>query len=341
MGTMISNSGGAHDAKADSPDDRSPGARDAATRVTPETILAFLSRTPDLAALRAAYPDLNDDDLRRCFAEASVAASPKSPKIRFRKGVSQTTFTRTHGLPEPDTKIHKGFVFKMLLGLFKPGRLLDLGAGKGNFSISAAQLGWEVTAVDARTVRWPDSSEASDSALADLIRQIKWVQSDVREFAIEPGAYDLICILGLLHHLEVDDQIALLRRCAPAPLLIDTRIAKANLDQAGPYEGMLIREHGATREERDQVPTASWGNAHSFQHTEESLLRLVRDAGYAKMLQMRPPHRTDYTFYLCLPPPSAADRAAKRASRAAFPRSQPKRRPGAAPRQPEAEPGIP
>ena len=69
------------------------------------------------------------------------------------------------------------------------------------------------------------------------------------------------------------------------------------MDVEGPYEGMLIREHGETREERDAVPQASWGNPLSFQHTEESLLRLVLDCGYIKMMQMRPPHRADYTFY--------------------------------------------
>ena len=281
--------------------------------VSAETVFAFLSRMPDLAALRAAHPALTLDDLRRYFADAGAAVAPQAPTIRYRKGASQTTFARTHGLPEPDPTIHKGFVFKMLLGLFKPGRLLDLGAGKGNFSIAAAQLGWQVTAVDARTVRWPDPDQVADPALAALIRDIAWVQADVRQFPIDPGEYDVICILGLLHHLEVADQIALLRRCAGTPLLIDTRIAKSNLDRSGPYEGMLIREHGATREERDQVPTASWGNPLSFQHTEESLLRLARDAGYAKVMQMRPPHRNDYTFYLCLPgPTTAADRDAGR-----------------------------
>ncbi|HET7092615.1 MAG TPA: class I SAM-dependent methyltransferase [Thermomicrobiales bacterium] len=300
-------------------DDGRPGSDpnivEAGSPASLERVFAFLSRTPDLDALRAAYPTLTDDDLRACFGEACAALAPRAPTIRYRKGASQTTFARTHGLPEPDPTIHKGFVFKMLLGLFKPGRLLDLGAGKGNFSLAAAQLGWTVTAVDARTVRWPDPERAADPAEAELIRQIRWVQADVREFPIAPGDYDLICILGLLHHLEVADQVALLGRCASAPLLIDTRIAKANLDHSGPYEGMLIREHGATRDERDLVPTAAWGNALSFQHTEDSLIRLARDAGYAKVLPMRPPHRNDYTFYLCLPPPTAAERAEARAGR--------------------------
>jgi SAM-dependent methyltransferase len=179
--------------------------------------------------------------------------------------------------------------------------MLDLGAGKGNFSIAAARLGWKVTAVDARTVRWPDTEAEMDPDLRALIRTIQWVQADVRAYPIAQERYDLICILGLLHHLEVSDQVSLLKRCSAVPTLLDTRIAKAVIDVEGPYEGMLIREHGETREERDAVPQASWGNPLSFQHTEESLLRLVLDCGYIKMLQMRPPHRRDYTFYLCLP----------------------------------------
>ncbi|HEX5499888.1 MAG TPA: hypothetical protein VFX03_11695, partial [Thermomicrobiales bacterium] len=94
-----------------------------------------------------------------------------------------------------------------------------------------------------------------------------------------------------------------------------TRIAKANLDREGRYEGMRIREHGATREEQDATPTAAWGNPTSFQHTEESLLRLVMDAGYIKLFPMRPAHRPDYTFYLCLPATSERQRSDRRRRR--------------------------
>lgn len=69
------------------------------------------------------------------------------------------------------------------------------------------------------------------------------------------------------------------------------------------YEGLYRREVGETREERDRVPTATWGNEFSFRHTEESLLRLIRDCGYGKVMAMRPPHSLDYTSYLCLPSP--------------------------------------
>lgn len=269
-------------------------------------IFAFLAENPDIVALRAAHPTVTDDDLRTAFATAETFVR-QAGTTRFKKGATRTVITRTHGLPNPDRTIHKGNIFRSLVGLFKPGRMLDLGAGKGNFSLSAAELGWQVTAVDARTVRWPDETEA-DPETAALIRTIRWVQSDVREFPIGEGEYDLICILGLLHHLEVPDQVDLLKRCSGVPTLLDTRIAKSNIDQVEGYEGMFIREHGETRDERDAVPQASWGNALSFQHTEESLLRLVMDCGYVKMLQMRPPHRNDYTYYLLLPARSSGKR---------------------------------
>ena len=275
--------------------------------VPAEAIFGYLAKDPDLAGLMQEYPQLTADDLRAYFAEARSLMQGAST-ITFKKGANRTVFSRTHGLPAPDPSVHKGNIFRALVALLKPGRMLDLGAGKGNFSLSAAQLGWKVTAVDARTVRWPDADAESDPALADLIRAIRWVQADVREFPIEQGEYDLVCVLGLLHHLEVADQISLLKRCSTMPTLLDTRIAKAIVDVEGPYEGMLIREHGETREERDAVPQASWGNPLSFQHTEESLLRLVLDSGYMKMMPMRPPHRTDYTFYLCLPKSSSGSR---------------------------------
>lgn len=232
-----------------------------------------------------------------------VRGFKKKSRLRQRQdgAAAPTAPEQTHALPEPDDSVNKLQIFRALISPLKPGKMLDLGSGRGNFSVTAARLGWEVTAVDARTVRWPDSEE--DPKHAELIRSVDWIQADVREFPIRDGEYDLICILGLLHHLEVEDQIKLLRSCSGTLTLLDVRIAPKIADTEGSYEGVYIREHGETREERDQVPTASWGNEVSFRHTEESLLRLVRDCGYSKMMSMKPPHRQNYTMFLCLPPP--------------------------------------
>jgi SAM-dependent methyltransferase len=265
-----------------------------------EDVLAFLATNPDLDSLLAAFPSLTIDEVKQIFSQASEALQGVRT-VHRRKGASKTEIARTHGLPEPDGSLHKGNIFRAILAPLEPGRMLDLGAGKGNFSLSAAEKGWQVTAVDARTVRWPDAESVEDPRTAELIRSIDWVQADVREFPIERGNFDLICILGLLHHLEVPDQIELITRCVGTPLIVDTRISPAIVDRDGDYEGIVIREHGETREERDDVPTASWGNATSFRHTEESLVRLLRNCGFPQVLMMRPPHRRDYTFYIALP----------------------------------------
>jgi SAM-dependent methyltransferase len=182
--------------------------------------------------------------------------------------------------------------------------MLDLGTGPGTASLAAAELGWEVTAVDARTVRMPDPETEKDRSRAELVRSVRWVEADVREFPIRSGEYDLICILGILHHLKVDDHVELLKRCSNTLTLLDARIATEIVDTDGPYEGRYRHEPGETREERDRVPTAAWGNDISFHHTEESLLRLVRDCGYMKVMPVKPSHDAKKRFYLCLPFPS-------------------------------------
>lgn len=207
---------------------------------------------------------------------------------------------QTHGLPEPDSTSQRE-VFQALISRLKPGGMLDLGCGHGFHSLTATRLGWKATAVDARTTRWPDPEAQESPRRAELIKSVRWVQTDVREFPIRGGEYDLICILGLLHHLQLDEQIELLERCSGSLTLIDTRIAPEIVDTVGNYEGHQNRQPGETREERDDIFWAAWGNEVSFWHTEESLLRLLRDCGYGKVMPMRPPHRLNYTFYLCLP----------------------------------------
>lgn len=238
--------------------------------------------------------ELRQERARRERAETSLA------ELSAARGELQR---QTHALPEPDESVNRRRIFSAMLSPMKPGRMLDLAAGPGNFSIPAAGLGWEVTAVDVRDVRRPDPEAESSGRRAELIRAINWLDSDIRDFPIGRGEYDLICIFGILHHLEVEDQIELLKKCSGTLTFLDCRIAPEIAVTEGSYEGAYVREVGATREERDKIPGASWGNEISFRHTEESLIRLLRDCGFDKVLCMRPPHDSDYTFYVALPVP--------------------------------------
>lgn len=165
--------------------------------------------------------------------------------------------------------------FIAALSRFPTGHLLDLGAGHGLFSRVAADLGWRVTAVDARDVRFPEDS------------RVNWVVSDIRDFTGYEDVSVVAC-LGLWYHLTLADQLALLRRIAPRPLVLDTHVAR---DQMGehPVHGLrlspILDEGGFagrlySEADLQHEPTASWGNDASFWPTIPSLQRQLEEAGY-------------------------------------------------------------
>lgn len=171
-------------------------------------------------------------------------------------------------------------IFRELLATMRPGHLLDLATGHGKFALLARDLGWEVTAVDARTDRMPGEPG------------IRWVRADVREFDIGED-YDCIAVLGLLYHLELPDQLDLLRRCAGTPTILDTHVAlRAEVTVDG-YQGRLFDED--LRE-----ATAAVGNPTSFWPTAGSLVRMLHECGHTSVYRRTPAYLPDRTFWLCL-----------------------------------------
>jgi hypothetical protein len=179
-------------------------------------------------------------------------------------------------------------ILRELLALFPPGRLVDLACGNGVFSIAAHDMGWEVTAVDARTVRMP------------MTAGINWIQQDVRETDV--GPYDVILLMGLLYHMELADQMDLLRRCSHAVTILDTHHSTSPTHEENGYAGHTFHEipddHPTSLKES---PRAAWGNATSFWATQPDLVRLLYDCGFGTVLALVPPTLPNRTFYLCLP----------------------------------------
>lgn len=182
--------------------------------------------------------------------------------------------------------------FMTALSRFPVGHLVDLGAGHGIFSRIAADLGWQVTAVDARDMRFPDDT------------RVRWVTSDVRSFDGYEGPEGsdggtggtVVACLGLWYHLTLADQLALIRRIAPRPLILDTHLARADpadhvvhwaklsgLVQDGVHEGRMYSESGKTSQ-----ATASWGNTSSFWPTSQTLQDQLTDAGYDLVERLLP-----------------------------------------------------
>jgi SAM-dependent methyltransferase len=183
--------------------------------------------------------------------------------------------------------------FVAALSRFPTGHLLDLGAGHGIFSRVAADLGWQVTAIDVRDTRFPRDS------------RVRWVTCDVRDF---DGYEDVnvVACLGLWYHLTLADQLALARRIAPRPLVLDTHVARDQtsehpvhgqrlspvLDKSG-YAGRLYSEADLQHE-----PTASWGNDASFWPTVPSLQRQLEEVGYDAIERLLPEVAPDREYFL-------------------------------------------
>ena len=174
-------------------------------------------------------------------------------------------------------------------------RVVDLGAGPCKFSLIAREFGADVTAVDGRVERVPHDIENQG---------VHFVHEDIREFNVDN--FDIVIIFGLLYHLNIEDQIRLLRRCQGKIVLIDTEVHRPDLVvsypqwewkkltvQSGEYEGVVYPEKSNHM--------ASIGNKTSFWHTETSYLRLFKNSGFNYITVYRPLYLSKHgmrCFYL-------------------------------------------
>ena len=153
---------------------------------------------------------------------------------------------------------------------------------------ASVNAGYSVTAVDARAVRLPE----------ELDDRIQFFEADVRDFE-PPEEPDVVAILGLLYHLPLTEQSDLLERFRGRTVILDTQIHDPHLvtDAAAEwatefvstddgYEGVVFPELNN--------PMASIGNAESFWHTEDSLLRLAEDCGYETAAPIEPVYVSKY-----------------------------------------------
>lgn len=176
-------------------------------------------------------------------------------------------------------------------------RLVDLGAGPCVFAKIARDRGYDVLAVDGRTERLPGEDE---------LHGIRFIQQDVRNF--DPSGYDVIFMLGLLYHFDIEDQLAVLRKCIGqgAKVIVDTQVHVPELIALKTPDGwedrLVYREgyEGVEFPEGDN-PMASIGNPKSFWHTEDSTVKLFRDAGFTEITVVNPIFQSKYggrRFYI-------------------------------------------
>ena len=179
-------------------------------------------------------------------------------------------------------------IFKNILQQIKGKTLVDLGAGHCQYSILALKAGFDVTAVDARTVRVPH----------DLPYEIKFIRTNAINFDL--SSFDVVCILGLLYHLALDEQITLLKNCKGKITIIDTHLADNATVKLQGYEGKYYREARNTGQMMKN-PKASVTTLNSFWHTYMSFFKLLENSGFSEVTIVNPEHYPYRTFFICKP----------------------------------------
>jgi SAM-dependent methyltransferase len=187
------------------------------------------------------------------------------------------------------------------LGDFAGRRVLDVGCLEGYFSFECERQGAEVLGVDGKLIN-VRKCEFVRAALG--ASRARFVQADAMTITRDSvGRFDAVLALGLLYHLH--DPYTFLANMADLCdrfLVIDTHIALVDQPEtikgdwrpelsgmqtftfAGRrYGGRLFREFadGTPRIAKELSPTASLDNDLSVWLTEESLVRMLHDVGFA------------------------------------------------------------
>ena len=106
--------------------------------------------------------------------------------------------------------------------LTKPGRLLDLGCGRGEITYQAARRGVQVTAVDYSSAAIEIAKTCFEGE-PELEKKVEWIKGSAADLKLR-GEYDVVVAGDLVEHLspaELDRVYALVRRhLAPAGRLI-------------------------------------------------------------------------------------------------------------------------
>ena len=185
--------------------------------------------------------------------------------------------------------------------------LYDLGCGPLIFSRIAVNCGHKVIAIDGRADR---ISPKALELVSKNSHVINLLQADMRKFRdFKEGS--IICMLGSLYHLELHDQINLLKSFPEDCMLItDTQIHIPSMINKASclereictdtisingYQGMIFKE--------TDNPMASIGNKTSFWHTPDSLERLFNNNGFSIITKYDPTYISKYgarSFYVSL-----------------------------------------
>jgi ubiquinone/menaquinone biosynthesis C-methylase UbiE/uncharacterized protein YbaR (Trm112 family) len=159
---------------------------------------ARMLRSPLLAELRRRYPRA------RCALEdRGREVADDAPELAVKRDTAASFGYEWKRFGMPREEWRKNFLDYMrpLAPDWFAGKLvLDVGTGSGRHSYWASRLGGRVAAVDL--------GESIDVARANLPGEALTVEADAEDLPFDEGAFDLVMLIGVLHHLP-DPQRAL------------------------------------------------------------------------------------------------------------------------------------
>jgi 2-polyprenyl-3-methyl-5-hydroxy-6-metoxy-1,4-benzoquinol methylase len=202
----------------------------------------------------------------------------------------------------PEHRAIMGVIDRHLNGSYGGKRVLDIGCLESYFSLETALHGAEVLGIDAKEINIK-KCQFVKSVLG--VPNLSFALDDAMNVTRERyGSFDVVLALGLLYHL--DDPVTFLGQLASVCqgfLVLDTLVALEDAPQAigdwrpelselrdfsfdgRSYRGRLYREYedGADDAERAFSTTASHTNDLSIWLTEDSLVDVLSDAGFAQL----------------------------------------------------------
>jgi SAM-dependent methyltransferase len=212
--------------------------------------------------------------------------------------------TYTFPQANPIDEVGNYVCVKNLLPLLYPqgwqGRsIVDLGCLEGGFATEFARLGLDSTGIDVRE---------SNIANAEYIRartslpNLRFIRDDAWNLG-RHGPFDMVFCVGLHYHIDDPHRFLqeMARNCRTA-IFIDTHVAPEfdhepavetfKLSPLTLHEGLPGRwyaEHdldaGAEQAQLETLKWASWENRRSFWPTRGGLVRSMREAGFAIVMQ--------------------------------------------------------
>jgi len=119
-----------------------------------------------------------------------------------RRYFRQSYRTGEHGWAEEEPSRYALGFLKRLRNLVGCGRLLDVGCGEGRHAFAAAELGFNVTAIDYEPLALKRARQAAEVRYA---KGIAFRKADVFRLPFADASFDVVLDYGCLHHQRKAD----------------------------------------------------------------------------------------------------------------------------------------